>query len=70
LEIAGPSEIVRTRARLRALEDLEGGDSSGVAVLSEENNLNNLEAQPTQCFLFDTCNRDVLEATVDCPLTK
>ena len=30
----------------------------------------NVENQPAQCFLYDMCNREVLPATEDCPLTK
>lgn len=29
-----------------------------------------VENQPAQCFLYDECNREVLAATEDCPLTK
>lgn len=29
-----------------------------------------VENQPSQCFLYDACNREVLPATQDCPLTK
>ena len=29
-----------------------------------------VENQPAQCFLYDMCNREVLAATDDCPLTK
>jgi hypothetical protein len=29
-----------------------------------------VENQPAQCFLYDMCNREVLPATEDCPLTK
>ena len=59
---AGPTEAVRERLRLARLEDDDVQDGFG--------EINNLEAQPSQCFLFDKCSRDVLEATVDCPLTK
>ena len=27
-------------------------------------------SQPAQCFLYDMCNRKVLPATDDCPLTR
>ena len=60
--IAGPTEAVRERLRLARLEDEDVQDGFGET--------NSLEAQPSQCFLFDKCSRDVLEATVDCPLTK
>ena len=70
LIIEGPSEVVRKRQRLRALESDDvvgsGDDTSSNSLLSD----GNLESQPSQCFLFTTCNRAVLEATVDCPLTK
>ena len=59
---AGPTEAVRERLRLARLEDDDVQDGFG--------EINNLEAQPSQCFLFDQCSRDVLEATVDCPLTR
>ena len=29
-----------------------------------------VDNQPAQCFLYDGCNRLVLSATEDCPLTK
>ena len=51
---AGPQETLKKRARQ------EGN----------ENDLNLVENQPSQCFLYDGCNREVLMATDDCPLTK
>ena len=51
---AGPQEEIKKRARL------ENGN----------NNLESVENQPAQCFLYSECNRDVMKATPDCPLTK
>ena len=52
---AGPQEIQKKKARSR-----DGADA----------NYQSVENQPSQCFLYSACNREVLEATVDCPLTK
>ena len=32
--------------------------------------IESVQNQPAQCFLYDMCNREVLQATDDCPLTK
>ena len=36
----------------------------------EEEGPEQVEHQPSQCFLYDGCSRSVLPATSDCPLTK
>ena len=61
---AGPTETVKQKLRLARLEDNELGSGNGAGQDKD------LENQPSQCFLYDQCTRDVLEATVDCPLTR
>jgi len=41
------------------------GATNDRAIASES-----VDNQPAQCFLYDACNREVLPATEDCPLTK
>ena len=36
----------------------------------EDNNVLDEGSQSAQCFLYDDCNRQVLPATEDCPLTR
>ena len=43
----------------------QGGNGNDRAIDAEEP-----ENQPAQCFLYDMCNREVLSASEDCPLTK
>ena len=47
---------------------LDGVDSNDRAL--EDNNVLVEGSQSAQCFLYDDCNRQVLPATEDCPLTR
>ncbi len=48
----------------------EGASSPDLDEDGVERGAENVDNQPSQCFLYDECSREVLAATDDCPLTK